>query len=180
VLVDRVTALKAIAIEEEVGVTAKIENHEVTGGRRIVTTQSGPQEFKAGVPGVHSLEGRWADVEGRLGIVARGQGAFRYITEERYNRPGAREDVLSGIWRSDRREVNAGEIVARRVGIVTAGLSAEQVAAIDESVSIDQDAAETTVRFTGPDGRQHSVSLNENGRVLANGRALYARPAREN
>ncbi len=154
---DRVTALGDVTVGQELGVPVGIENDEFTGDRRTLYHQGGSQVILG--PETESLiriPGRWANVDGRLGVVMALGSGLAYQDVARYNRDGAREDFLYGSFSDERKEFKAGEQVARRVVVFFVETSPEETARLAEKVRIEG----RVLRLTLPEGREYQVGLD--------------------
>lgn len=173
--VDRVRARRAVTITEERGLSVGVENDEVSGNQRQVHTSGGRTEMTAGVQRDHALPGRWANVDGRLGLVSASDASLLYRAAGKPNRAGAREDLLIGSFRADPRSFSADAVVAERAGLLLPNASPEETAKIASGLRVERGRGGTVLRFAAGDGRRHTLTLTADGTVLWNGRSVRPR-----
>ena len=116
---DEVTALEDLTVQKELGVPVGIENDEITGGTRNVSSRDGQfianwQEPKQALP----LAGSWANIDGRLGVVSIAGSGLTYLQGSGYL-PGISvcADILYGSYSDRPRQFKQGQVVARRIAI---------------------------------------------------------------
>jgi hypothetical protein len=177
VYLDRVTALGDVTVTEERSLVVGVENDEVSGGKRQIETGANKKlTVIGGETDDHALSGNWANVDGRLGLVAAPGSQLLYRAVGKPNRAGAREDFLYGQFRSGTaRNFKQGSVVAERAGLLLPGASPAETARIAASLKIEQNAGGRTMRFTGPNGRTHVLTLSSDGTVTWQGQSV--RPA---
>lgn len=161
--VDRVRARRDVTITEERGLSVGVENDAVSGNRREVWTRGGKAVMTAGKEQDHALAGQWANVDGRLGLVAAPGSRLLYRAAGKPNRAGAREDILLGAFRSGPRTVATNQIVAERAGLLLPDASPEETAKIAASLRVERGTTGTILRFTDGDGRNHTLALDADG-----------------
>ena len=160
VYTDRVVALSDLTVESERGVPIGIENDEFTGDRRILYNENGADV----VSGANSqrlivIPGKWANVDGRLGIVSVLGSGLAYWDQGSYNRDGAREDFLFGAYTDKPRTVKAGQEVARRAVVLFTEISPEETRRLAESVEVLEKEGSEILRFELPEGGKYEVDL---------------------
>lgn len=154
VYLDRVTAQRDVRIEQEIGVPFGVENDELNGDRRMLYHQGGSQLITGpDTDQTIRIPGRWANVDGRLGVIAASGSGLAYRDVPKYNRNGAREDFLYGSFSSEPRDYKAGDLVAQRAVVFLTETSPEETAALADKVRIEKRA----------DGTRLSVELPEGG-----------------
>ncbi len=159
---DRVVARSDILIVGEMGVPLGIENDEVTGGTRIIYHQDGKSIVdwhKPGKPFV--LPGNWANVDGRLGVVAFAGSGMAYSQAPGYH-PGTAvcADILYGSFSDQPRQAKAGGLVADRVVVVYSEISPEKTAALSKTVRVEgKPGGGRVLRFGLPEGGEARVPL---------------------
>jgi len=160
VYLDRVTALSDVTVGRELGVPVGIENDEFAGNRRTLYHQGGSQVILG--PETESLiriPGRWANVDGRLGVVMALGSGIAYQDVARYNRDGAREDFLYGSYSDEPREFKAGDEVARRAVVFFVETSPEETARLAEKVRVEDTPDGGVLYLTLPEGGEREVRL---------------------
>lgn len=163
---DHVTANADIVVLEERGLTIGIENDTVSGGKRQIAGADGATRtvVGGGAAGDHPLPGNWANIDGRLGLISTPGSPLLYRAAGKPNRPGAREDLLIGAFRGERRPVPAGAVVAERAGLILPGASPEETARLAQRFTVKRDAQSgATLQFQGTDGRVHTLLLRPDG-----------------
>ena len=134
---DVVTTRKDVTIAQELGVPVGIENDEFTGDQRALYHSGGSQVVVGpGTDALIRIDGNWANVDGRLGIVEVMGSGIAYRDVPNYNRDGAREDYLYGSFTDKARSFKAGSEVARRVVIFFVETSPEETARLAKSARI--------------------------------------------
>jgi hypothetical protein len=158
---DRVAALTNITVLTERGVPIGIENDSLNGGTRLVSGEDGKIKFnwQKPLPPVF-LQGSWANVDGRLGIVAINGSGMVYAQSSSYS-PGISvyTDILYGSCSTHRRQFKAGDEVARRVAVFFVGVTPGKTAELAKSCSVETTAGGKELRFKQPDGRDARVAL---------------------
>jgi hypothetical protein len=172
---DRVTARADVTVLEERGFSVAVENGDVTGDRRRLFTARGERVMVGGEAGDHPLTGNWANVDGRLGLAVAGgaPASLLYRAAGEPNRPGAREDLLMGAYRSGPASFAAGSVVAERAGVLLPDASPEETAGIAARLRRTRsEEGDTTLHLVGPDAREHALTLRADGTACWQGRAL--------
>lgn len=153
VYLDRVTALRDVRIEQEIGVPFGIENDELNGDRRTLYHAGGSQIITGpDTDQTIRIPGRWANVDGRIGVISVLGSGLTYRDVPKYNRNGAREDFLYGSFSTEPREHKAGDAVARRAVVFLTETSPGETAAIAEKVRLEQSASGLRLRLNLPEG----------------------------
>lgn len=180
VYMDRVTATAPVTITEERGLPVALENDDVSGNKRsVVTSSSGEaQVFNGGVAGDYPFPGKqWANVDGRLALVVATPPRLLYRSAGAPNRSGAREDLLYGVYDATSRSFQSGAVVAERAAILIPNGSPVETARIASSIVISRENGNMTLRYDGPDGHPHALTLTEDGRAISDDGAATAVPA---
>jgi len=157
---DVVTARADVSIAQELGVPVGIENDEFTGNRRTLYHQDGSQIIIG--PDTDSLiriPGKWANVDGRLGIVQVIGSGLAYRDVPKYNRDGGREDYLYASYSDKQRELKAGEEVARRVVIFFVETSPAETAHLAEAARIEETPSGSVLHLTLPEGGEWLLEM---------------------
>ncbi len=158
---DRVTALADVSVSAERGVPVGIENDKVTGGLRTVFHQAGKTvvEFNKSQPPV-PVAGPWANVDGRLGVIAVSGSGMKYVPGNGYH-PGMAVgiDVLYASSSNRPKRFKTGEEVARRVVVFLVEVDPKQTAALAKSFTIPDNAGAQVLRFKLPEGGAAEVPL---------------------
>ncbi|MES2459422.1 MAG: hypothetical protein V4671_02475, partial [Armatimonadota bacterium] len=169
----RVTALGDVTVAEERSLVVGVENDEVSGGKRQIEAGGTKLTAVGGEPGDHPLTGNWANVDGRLGLIAAPGSRLMYRSVGKPNRAGAREDFLYGQFQGGTlREFKQGAVVAERAGLLLPGASAAETARIAATMKVERSVGGRTVRFTGPDGRAQALTLRNDGTATWQGQPL--------
>ena len=156
VYADRVTAVTDLTITQEMGVPVGIENDEYTGDQRALYDESGSRTITGpGTEAIIRIPGKWANVDGRLGVVAVQGSGLVYQDIAGYNRDGARQDFLYGSYSTEERKVKAGQEVARRVVILYAETSPEETARLADRAQIKGNVLHITL----PEGGEYQLRL---------------------
>jgi hypothetical protein len=136
ICLDRVTAVKDVRIEQQIGVPVGIQNDELNGDRRTLCYEGGSQIITGpNTDQTIRIPGKWANVDGRLGVIAP-IGGLVYRDMPKYNRNGAREDFLYGSFSAEPREYKAGDVVAQRALVFLTETSAEETASLASKVRL--------------------------------------------
>lgn len=158
---DRVIALTNVTVKGERGLPLGIENDEITGGTRVVSTRGRHLTFDWRKPQKPvALSGSWANVDGRLGIVVLAGSGLTYAQASGYS-PGicVYSDILYGSYSSQTRQFKAGDEVAHRLAICFVETSAKQTAALAKSCHLRSISGGQILRFKQPDGTDTEVPL---------------------
>ena len=157
---DRVTALSDVSIERELGVPVGIENDLLTGGKRVVFYQGGKTIFDWQKPQKPvAILGKWANVDGRLGIVTIMGSGLNYTQATAYNGQAVYADVLYGSFSDQPRAFKAGDEVAHRIVIFLVEATPEETSALAQSAKVDG----SVLRFTLPEGDEGDIPLLRKG-----------------
>jgi hypothetical protein len=161
VYADRVTALTNVMVQSEEGMPLGIENDSLTGGARSVSGQDGRTTFDWQKPQPPvAIPGSWANVDGRLGLVAPSGSGITYAQAHDYSRGIAvYTDILYGSHASQPRQFKAGEEVARRVGVFFLEVTPEETAALAKSCRLETTPGGQVLHFKQPDGKAAEVPL---------------------
>ncbi len=160
VYADRILAKKSLTITGELGVPVGIQNDEYTGNQRTLYHSKGSQTVTG--PGTESLiriPGKWANVDGRLGIVAVSGSGIVYQDVTGYNRDGARQDFLYGSFSDNPREVKAGDEAARRVVALYTETSSEDTARLAGLTRIEKTPSGEILHVALPEGGEYQIKL---------------------
>ncbi len=162
VYIDKVTAQAPVVVVKELGVPLGIENDEFTGNCRTLYYDGG----KKTILGPNTAElvripGKWANIDGRLGVVTVLGSGLAYEDVASYNRDGAREDFLYGSYSDTEREFKAGEEVVRRIVIFFAEVSGAETSHLSNTVKIEDDHGNKILRFQLPEGGECEVNLSD-------------------
>jgi hypothetical protein len=158
---DTVTALSDVSIAKELGVPLGIENDRITGGTRTVYDEHGKTVFDWQNPQQPtSLPGSWANVDGRLGIIAIEGSGFNYTQAKSYSRGiSVYSDILDASYSDQPRHFKAGDSVAHRVVLLLAELSPEQTVALAHSLRVEQQKEKKLLHFKLPEGGNADIQL---------------------
>ncbi|MDH7482817.1 MAG: hypothetical protein QHH26_12705 [Armatimonadota bacterium] len=141
VYMDKVTAQSPVAVLKEFGVPVGIENDEFTGNQRTLYYEGGEKTILGPKTAeLIRIPGRWANVDGRLGMVVVLGSGIAYDDVAAYNRDGAREDILYGSYSDIEREFKTGEEVARRIVIFFTEVKPDETARLAKAVKLEKDA----------------------------------------
>lgn len=159
---DCVTALSDVYAACELGVPLGIENDRVTGGSRTVYHRDGATVFDWQRPQPPTaLPGSWANVDGRLGIVAVAGSGLAYTQAVMYD-PGMAvyADVLYGSFSHRPRTFRAGSEVVRRIILFFVEVTPDETSVLAQSVRIEGAPGSQMLRFGLPEGGVAEVPLN--------------------
>jgi hypothetical protein len=153
---DRVSAVSDVTVARELGVPIGIENDQISGGTRTIGHKDGKTVFDWQKPRqLTSLPGAWANIDGRLGVVAAAGSGLAYNQATKYNPQGVYADVLYCSFSNGARQFKAGDEVAHRVIVLFAEVTPEETSALAASVKVDGNL----LRFKLPEGGEGEVSL---------------------
>lgn len=156
---DEVTALANVTVLRELGVPLGIENDELSGGQRTLYHQDGQQLFNWRThrrPA--AIRGAWANVDGRLGVVAAAGSGLAYAQPPGYDpHMAVCADVLYSSYQEGPKHFQAGETVAHRVILVFTEVSPKQTAALARSVRLEEQSGHPVLRFKLPEGGEATV-----------------------
>lgn len=157
---DRITALSDVSVTREQGIPVGIENDEVTGGKRTVYYGGGKTTFDWQKPQpAFAVAGNWANVDGRLGVVAVNGSGIAYVQATGYNPQGLYADVLCGSYSSEPKSFKAGDETAHRIAVFFLETSPEQTEALSKSFKIEEKSEGKILHFTLPEGGEAEVAL---------------------
>ncbi len=160
VYADRITALKDVTVTREQGVPIGIENDEYTGNVRKLYYQSGSETIVGlGTQDLIRIPGNWANLDGRLGIVAVSGSGLAYEDVRNYNRDGALQDTLFGSFSDSSRSVKAGKQVARRIAVVFTDVSPTETARLAREIRVEKSSKGDILRLVLPEGGESRVAL---------------------
>jgi hypothetical protein len=135
---DRVTAVSDVTVQAERGVPIGIENDEITGGIRTVTTPDQRLTFDWRMPQPPAKLPSWADVDGRVGIVMLSGAGVTYAQSSTYTRGmSVRADILYGSYSDTARQYKTGDEVAHRIIVFAMESTSEETAALAHSCGIE-------------------------------------------
>jgi hypothetical protein len=158
---DRVTALADVTARSERGLPVGIENDEITGGRRVVSSQNGQTVFDWQRPRPSiDVPGSWVNVDGRLGAVILTGAGMVYAQASGYS-PGISvcSDILYGSCSDQTRQFKAGEEVAHRVAIFLVEVTPKETLALAQSCRIEENSGGHRLHFVQPGGRVALTSV---------------------
>jgi hypothetical protein len=174
VYLDRVTANSDVTVNEERSLIVGVENDEVSGGKRQVISSGGDFVAIAGTAQDKMLAGNWANIDGRLGLVTAPGSQVLYRSVEKPNRAGAREDFLYGQFqRGTPRAFKQEAVVAERAGLLLPGSSAKETERVATSLKVERTANARLLRFKGPDGKEQTLTLSDDGTVTWKGQSIH-------
>jgi len=158
---DRVTALTNLSLARELGVPVAIENDEVSGGRRAVHHRDGATTFEWNKPGKPlALPGSWANVDGRLGVVAATGSGLCYQPAAGYDpHTAVCPDILYGSFSDRPQQFKAGDQVAQRVVLFFVEVTPRITSNLSQSFSIVEKSGTPVLRLKLPEGGQAEVPL---------------------
>ena len=157
---DIITTLKDVTVTREQGVPIGIENDEFTGNVRKLFCESGSQTIVGlGTENLIRIPGKWANVDGRLGIVAVSGSGLAYQDAKNYNRDGALQDTLFGSFSDTARDFKAGDHVARRIAVLFTDTSPGDTARLAKLIGIEKTSTGSILRLTLPEGGECRIAL---------------------
>ena len=137
---DHVTAVSNVTVRSEHGLPLGIENDEITSEHWGRIRRRWPNSPLTGRnPGSRLFfQGSWANIDGRLGIIAVARSGMVYAQGSGYL-PGicVCADLLYGSYSDHPRQFKAGEDVARRVAVFYVEVSPKETAALAKSCRIE-------------------------------------------
>ncbi len=158
---DLVTAVVDVTIHNERGLPVGIENDEITGGSRAVSSQDGQTVFDWKNPRqLLGLAGSWVNVEGRLGVVMLAGAGLAYAQASKYS-PGicVYSDILYGSSSDETRRFKVGDQVARRVGVLYVEVTPKETSTLAHSCRIENRPDGNVLHFNQPSGKTTASSL---------------------
>ncbi len=158
---DRVTAVSDVAVKQEKGVPLGIENDELSGGARGVYYQDGQTIFdwqKHQQP--MAVQGSWANVDGRLGVVMAAGAGITYAQASGYQ-PGITvyPDILYSSFCNQPKEFKAGQEVAHRVAVFYVEVTPKKTSTLARSVKIENKPEGAVLHFKLAEGGEAKVPL---------------------
>jgi hypothetical protein len=158
---DRVTAIDAVTVTSERGIPIGIENDEITGGRRVVTSQQDQVVFDwKRTQSPKKLTGPWINIDSRLGAVVLGGHGVTYAQASEYSRGiSVYTDILYGSFDDQARQHKAGEEVAHRLAIFYVEVTPEETRALARSCRIQVKPGKRALLFQQPGGRHTEIPL---------------------
>lgn len=158
---DRVTAVTDVTVQSEYGIPIGIENDELTGGMRVISSHAGQMicDWKKPRQPI-DLPGSWANVDSRLGVVALAGAGMAYAQASKYT-PGISvySDIFYGSYSDRTRQFKAGEEVARRIAIFFVEVTPGETSALAQSCRIEGERGDRVLRFKQPGGEDSKVPL---------------------
>ncbi|MGZ4972430.1 MAG: hypothetical protein ACXWDN_06690 [Limisphaerales bacterium] len=158
---DDVVALCDLTTFAERGVPVGIENDQITGDTRVVFHKAGKTKFDFHHPQrPFAVPGPWANVDGRLGMIAVEGSGMTYMQGTNYT-PGmcVCTDVLYGSFSNERKSFEAGEHIAHRVAILCAEVSPRDTAAMAKTIRLENVRGVRVLHFQAPEGGTREVTL---------------------
>jgi hypothetical protein len=158
---DRVTALTNVTVRNERGVPLGIENDEITGGMRIVSSQDGKTVFDwRNTQKPTGLSGSWANVDGRLGVIAMAGAGMTYVQASKYT-PGISvySDILYGSYSGQVRQFKAGDEVAHRIAVFFVEVTPKETEKLTRSCKIVVKSGGQVLHIKQPWGKTVEVPL---------------------
>jgi hypothetical protein len=135
---DRLTALSDVSVTRELGVPFGIENDRLSGGKRTLYHEDGTMIFDWEKPQPPvAIPGRWANVDGRLGVVTVAGSGMTYSQAAGYNAQAVCADILYGSFSDQPCSYKAGDEVANRTVIFVTWATPEETSALAESSRIE-------------------------------------------
>lgn len=158
---DEVTAVAEIMVEKELGMPLGIENDEITGGRRVVTSQNAQVVIDWENPGpLLSISGPWVNIDCRLSAIVIAGSGLSLLPGSGYL-PGisAQCDTLYCSYSDRPRNYKAGEVIARRIAVFLVEATPPQTARLAQSCKITEKGSVRFLTFQQPDGKECQVSI---------------------
>jgi hypothetical protein len=157
---DHVTAAADISVKRELGAPIAIENDELSGGERTIYHSEGEVTVDWKQPAREiPIPGPWANIDGRLGVVAVAGSGLAYKKAAGYNGQAVCADVLYGSFSNHPHDFKPGDELARRVIVFASEITPEQTAALARSIKVDDSPSGKVLRFALPEGEQASIPL---------------------
>lgn len=158
---DEVTALADIVVAKELGMPLGIENDEITGGRRVVTSQNAQVVIDWKSPGsLLSIAGPWVNIDGRLGVIALAGSGLSLVPGSGYL-PGisVQCDTLYCSYSKQPRNYKTGEVIARRIAVFLVETTPQQTSRLAQSCKIKEKASGQVLTFQQPGGQDCEVAI---------------------
>jgi hypothetical protein len=152
---DEVTALDDITVEKELGMPIGIENDEITGGNRVVTSQDAQVvvNWKDPKPSM-AIAGRWVNIDSRLAVVTIAGSGLLLAPSSGYL-PGISVccDTLYGSYSDRPRQFKAGEVIVHRMAVALVEVTPQETSRIVQSCRIEGPGGSQFLTFKQPDGQ---------------------------
>jgi hypothetical protein len=159
---DEVTALADLTVQKELGIPVGIENDEITGGTRYVSSRDGQfianwQELKPALP----LTGSWANTDARLGVVSVAGSGLSYVQGSGYL-PGISvcADILYGSYSDRPRQFKQGQVIARRIAIFFVEVTPQETSRLAKSSSLEEKHGAQILHFKQPNGEDGQITIS--------------------
>jgi hypothetical protein len=158
---DRVVAMADLSVKRERGVSLGIENDEITGGTRSVSSKDGTTLFDWQKPKpLAAVSGSWANVDSRLGIIMAAGSGISYQQATAYQQGMAvYPDILYASFSDHPRHFKAGEEVAHRVAILYVEVTPSETSNLAQSWKIENAPSGPTLRFKLPESGESKIPL---------------------
>ena len=159
---DEVTALADVTIIKELGIPIGIENDEITGGTRVVTTHDMQTVVKwQDAQPLLMIPGNWVNIDNRLGVVTIAGSGMSYASGSGYL-PGIAVccDTLWCSYSDNPRTVRAGEIIFHRLAIFYVEVTPQKTEQLARSCAMGTTSSGAVLRFLQPDGSEHRTSIS--------------------
>ena len=157
---DHLIATTDVSVKQELGTPIGIENDELSGGERTIYHAEG--EMTVGwkqPPREISIPGSWANIDGRLAVVAVTGSGLTYKKANGYNGQAVCADVLYGSFSDRHKDFKVGNEVAQRLIVFATEITPNETAALARSIKMDDSPGGKLLRLTLPAGEQVSVPL---------------------
>ncbi len=157
---DHVTATANISVKRELGAPIAIENDELSGEERTIYHSEGELKVDWKQP-AHEIPipGSWANVDGRLALIAVTGSGLTYKKATGYNGQAVCADILYGSLKSHPQDFKPGDEVAHRVIVFATEITPEQTAALARSIKVDDSSTGKTLHFRSHTGDEFSLPL---------------------
>jgi hypothetical protein len=159
---DEVTALADLTVQKELGLPVGIENDEITGGTRNVSSQNGQfianwQEPKPVLP----LTGSWANIDGRLGVVSVAGSGLSYMQGSGYL-PGISvcADILYGSYSDRPMQFKQDQVIARRIAIFFVEVTPQETSRLAKYSSLEEKHGAQILHFKQPNGEDRQIAIS--------------------
>ncbi|HTV41026.1 MAG TPA: hypothetical protein VMF08_10645 [Candidatus Sulfotelmatobacter sp.] len=158
---DRVIALTNVTVRSEQGMPIGIENDSLTGGTRTLSDQDGQTVFDWQKPQkTLAIPGLWANVDGRLGIIAISGSGMTYAQAAGYSRGiSVYTDILYGSCSTHARQFKAGDEVSRRVAVFLVEATPGETSDLAKSCRMEMTRDGQVLHFRQPDGKNMRIIL---------------------
>lgn len=136
---DVVVAMEDVVVEREKGVPLGIENDDLTGGRRQVSSQSGQRLCDClKPPAPLAIAGNWVNVDSRLGMVAlQGEGMSYQPATAITRGISVKTDLLYGSFHDGTRSFKRGQEVCRRIAVCYVNVTPKETSRLARSCKVD-------------------------------------------